>query len=447
MRFAVSLILLIAPLAQAAEPRPVSFQQDLAPLLLERCQGCHGPDKIKGGYRLDTFEKLLQPGESGVTPITPGRPDTSELYRLLATSVDEDRMPNKGEPLTTTQINLFKRWIEDGAKYDGPSPTASLTSIAGDREPAAPPEVYRQPIPITALAFSPDASILAASGYHEVTLWDPATGHLVGRIPRMAERVFSLDFSPDGKRLAVAAGQPGSLGEVRLCDVEHRKAHKPLDRLSDVVLVVKFSPDGSLLAAGGADNLIRLYDVATGKRLQTIEEHADWVTGLAFSPDGTKLASASRDKSARVVNVRDGEPLAAYLGHEEAVYAVGWASDGKSLLSAGHDRKIHAWVLAESKGLGRIVGLSGDPLQIAIAGPHAFVCTTDGLLRQYNVNAREPLRDYVKSGDWLYSVAVNDKQHWVAAGGYSGGITLWDTATGAKLRGWLAAPGYLPAPH
>src|SRR5687768_9621664 len=104
-----------AEVARAADQaNRVSFARDVAPVLLNRCQGCHGPDKSKGDYRLDTFERLLAPGSSGAPIVTPGKPDESNLYRLLVTPDEDDRMPKKGGPLAPAEADLVKRWIEQG---------------------------------------------------------------------------------------------------------------------------------------------------------------------------------------------------------------------------------------------------------------------------------------------------------------------------------------------
>src|SRR5688500_17467331 len=66
-------------------PPTVSFRRDVVPIPVARCPGCHGPEKVKGDYRLDTFAALVQPGSSESAPLTPGKPADSELYRLIAT--------------------------------------------------------------------------------------------------------------------------------------------------------------------------------------------------------------------------------------------------------------------------------------------------------------------------------------------------------------------------
>src|SRR3954463_7563454 len=166
-------VILCAPSAWAAEgTKPVSFIGDVAPVFVKHCQGCHGAEKAKGKYRLGRFERLMKAGGRKDAPVVAGKPGASAVYRLITAKDEDDRMPQKADPLPAAQVALVRRWIEEGAKFDGADAAAPLASMVKDEEHAAPPEVYRQPVAVTALAFSPDGKQLAVSGYHEVTLWD-----------------------------------------------------------------------------------------------------------------------------------------------------------------------------------------------------------------------------------------------------------------------------------
>src|SRR5688572_24703496 len=180
----------------AAEP--VSFTRDVAPVLRAKCLTCHGPEKAKGNYRLDTFELLKKPGSSKIAPITAGDPSQSHLYELLTASDEDDRMPQKDEPLPTAQIASIERWIREGATFDGPDPKASLASLVGFTEQPEAPGAYASPVPIIALAFHPGEDQIAVGGYHEVTIWDAADGRLRRRLGNVAQRTFALAYSHDG---------------------------------------------------------------------------------------------------------------------------------------------------------------------------------------------------------------------------------------------------------
>jgi WD40 repeat protein len=424
---------------------PVSFRIDISPILLQQCQSCHGPEKSKGKYRLDTFNRLLHPGKSKDATIVAGEPQESALFRRITSHDKDERMPQKADPLPAMQVELIRRWIEEGAKFDGPDRSATLASVVPGPEEPAPPEAYREHVPITALAFSPDGRTLAASGYHEITLWDPMEGKLLGRIQKLPERTWGLSWSPDGKLLAAACGMPGVRGEVRLCDPVEHVAVKVLDRIADMMLVVRFSPDGNHLAAGGADNALRVYEVESGKRELLIEQHADWVTDLAFSPDGSRIVTASRDKSARVFDARTGATDAAYLGHEEPVFGATFSDDGKTIFSAGRDRKIHAWSATDAKAIGQITITEGDPLKLLAFDGHLFGCATGGSVCEYSQGDRQRVRVFAGASDWVYCLALEPAHHRLAGGCYDGRVRIWDSESGEAVQTFLAAPGLRPS--
>lgn len=437
--------------AVAAEQTPVSFAHDIAPVLVKQCQSCHGPDKSKSQYRLDSFSRLTHPGKNKAAPIIAGDSAKSELYQLISTTDEDDRMPQKADPLPAAQIDLIKRWINQGAKFDGPNPAAPLASFAGAASYPDPPAVYPRPVPITAIAFSPDGQELAASGFGEITIWNPTDGKLLHRIKGLPERIWGLSYSPDGKRIAVAAGEPGVCGELRICDRDATTAGRLLERISDMMLAVRFSPDGKRIAAGGADNAARIYDVETGKRELLIEQHADWVTDVAFSPDGSKIATASRDRSARVFDSHTGEMLAAHLDHEDAIFGLAWSDDGKEIYTVGRDPDMHIWdasngnLAGGGKGKGETGGKvflsNGDSFKVVAAGDKVFSCSADGVVREIDREKPSVARSFPTAPDWVYCLAFDPKSHHLAAGCHDGRVRIYDAASDELIGHFEAAPG------
>ncbi|MBT7969971.1 MAG: DUF1549 domain-containing protein, partial [Verrucomicrobia bacterium] len=99
----------------------VSFNDEIRPLLSNSCYRCHGPDEEdrKAKLRLDTREGATK-DHKGFTAISPGKVEDSELIYRIVTD-DEDEMmppPGKGARFTKEQIELFKRWIEEGGEYE-----------------------------------------------------------------------------------------------------------------------------------------------------------------------------------------------------------------------------------------------------------------------------------------------------------------------------------------
>ena len=120
-------------------------------------------------------------------------------------------------------------------------------------------------MPVTAIVFSADGQQLFVSGYHELTVWNPADGKLINRIKNVGQRTYALSLSPDGKLLAVGCGAPGRLGETRLLDSATGELKNVLGSTGDVVLDVAFSPSGDRIAVGAADGIVRVFEVPGGK--------------------------------------------------------------------------------------------------------------------------------------------------------------------------------------
>lgn len=282
---------------QKPDSTPVSYFKDIQPIVREHCAGCHQPSVKQGDLSLTTYEAFMVGAAKGKV-VQPGKPDQSLVIRYL-TRAEKPQMPFGQTPLTAEQIDLFRRWILDSAKDDTPAEAKS------NFEPGK-PVVYQAPPVITALAYSPDGSLLAVSGYREVLLHKADGTGLVARLPGISDKITSLAFSPDGAVLAAVGGTPATFGEVELWDVAQRKLRRSIKLTSDTLFGASFSPDGSKLAFGGTDNEIHVIEVATGKELLGVKQHDGWVFGTVFSQNGSQIVSVGRDGAAKLTNVADG---------------------------------------------------------------------------------------------------------------------------------------------
>ena len=439
-RIANLLCLMFLLRANAAEPR-VSFTKDIAPIFVSKCLACHNAEKAKGNYRLHTFDALNKAGSSKEAPLVAGKPSESKLFQLITAKDEEDRMPQKDEPLSSQQIATIRNWIAQGASFDAADRNVALAVLSPPKHVDA-PKAYRVPVPVTALAFDPSGEQLAAGGYHEITFWNSQSGELMKRIGNIAERTFDLAFSPDGRWLVSASGTPGKIGETKLFDATNGELAKILATTADAQLCVAFSPDGKKLAAGGADNAIRIWDVESGKLEFTIEQHADWVLALAFSPDGAHLASGSRDKSARLFKAATGELDETYTGHSEFVTAVAWA-DAKSVVSVSRTKTAHRWNIKDAKKTAEFSGWEGDVTRLIAAGTNLFSASLDGRVRQHSFASKQLVRSFdPPHRDAIYSLAVHEATRRLASGSHDGEVRVWNADDGKLSLKFIAAPGY-----
>lgn len=138
----------LSKLPPAAKRKGVTYAKDIHPMLEGTCFRCHGPEKQKGGLRLDSLEAILKGGEDGKI-VTAGKSDKSPLVIAIAQIDDEKAMPPKPKPgqfgrgpggpggpggapggppgggrggfgppkpLTSEQIGLVRAWIDQGAR-------------------------------------------------------------------------------------------------------------------------------------------------------------------------------------------------------------------------------------------------------------------------------------------------------------------------------------------
>lgn len=96
----------------------IDFDSQIRPILEDRCFRCHGPEKPKSGFRLDTRETALKGGKEGVD-IIPGKSAESPLVYYIARLVEDMEMPppDRGDPLTPEQVGTFRAWINQGANW------------------------------------------------------------------------------------------------------------------------------------------------------------------------------------------------------------------------------------------------------------------------------------------------------------------------------------------
>lgn len=203
---------------------------------------------------------------------------------------------------------------------------------------------YRQ----RGIAFSPDGSTLATTkgSFRGIKLWDIAEGTIRKEL-RDSTISLSVDnvlFSPDGTTLASYKYK-----YLNLWDVVTGKNRK-LEKHTDFVGGIAFSPDGKILASCSKDQTIILWDVDTGSIKHTLKGHTDFVTSVSFSPDGKTLASGSIDETIRFWDLETGTHVKTFKESEVNVTQISFSPNGRFILSGGKgDSKILLWDVKTEK--------------------------------------------------------------------------------------------------
>src|SRR6266542_2680044 len=100
----------------SAQGRRIDFRRDVEPILRANCYQCHGAKKASAQLRLDGKELAMKGGISGAV-IIPGNSKDSRLMKRVLGEGDEARMPLGGAPLKANQIELIRKWIDEGAEW------------------------------------------------------------------------------------------------------------------------------------------------------------------------------------------------------------------------------------------------------------------------------------------------------------------------------------------
>ncbi len=116
----VAVLLCLAARLEAA----VDFAKEVEPILVKRCSECHGADQQKAKLRLDSRAAAQAPAKSGKVALVPGKAAESELLTRVISSDPDEVMPPKGERLSSAEVDILKRWIEEGAVWPETDPLA-----------------------------------------------------------------------------------------------------------------------------------------------------------------------------------------------------------------------------------------------------------------------------------------------------------------------------------
>jgi WD40 repeat protein/serine/threonine protein kinase len=310
------------------------------------------------------------------------------------------------------------------------------------------------------IAFSPDGRRLAAgSEANTVKVWDVETGQEVFTLRGHTEPVLSVFFSPDGRRLAslgwdngtvrvwdLPPGEPGvsTSGGRMLTPRFSRRRH------SASPWSVAFSPDGQRLAvaSGVADGNVRVYDATTGDLLHTLAGHLDRVISVAFSPDGRRLVSASMDRTVKLWETATGQEVLTLRGHTDSVIRVLFSPNGQRLASVSADGTLKVWdatpleadgqrhalTLRGHTGIAYDVAFSPDGLRLASA-------STDQTVKVWDAATGQEILTFREHTDKVLCVAFSPDGKTLASGGPDAVVRLWDAATGRKVRNFSVYKG------
>ena len=142
--------------------------------------------------------------------------------------------------------------------------------------------------------------------------------------------VHSVDYSPDGRRIAAAS----TIG-IWIYDARFGGEIALIGPYERWVRSAAYSPDGKRIVSAGASKAVRIWDADTGALLNTLKGHQRLIKSAAYSPDSKRIVSAGNDSTVRIWDADTGAPLKMLKGHTEKVSYAAYSPDGKRIVSGG----------------------------------------------------------------------------------------------------------------
>ena len=423
MRTALVPLLLVLPLAAADAP---SFNANVAPLLQQRCAGCHAAKVHMGGLSLDDYAGIMKGGSHGPAVIA-GKAEDSRIILMLTAKITPS-MPMDGTNLSPAEIDTIKAWIDAGAKPPAPGEAAPQPASA-----AIPKIVPRVPVKpqIFDLAWRPDGTLIALAGFRQVRLVNPATKETVATLDGEADAVRALAFSRDSKLLAAAGGLPARKGEVKIWDVDSRKLVQTVAGHADCIYAVAFSPDGKSIATSSYDKLLKLWDVSSGKEIRTFKDHIDAVYALVFTPDGKRLVSGAADRTVKIWDAQTGERLYTLSEPQDGINAIAIDPTGERVAAGGLDKTIRVWKLGEKSGTleSSLIAHEDAILRLAWSpdGKTLISSSADGSIKILNAADLSEMGAIPAQTDWVYGLQFSPDGKRFAAGRFDGSLTFYNS--------------------
>jgi WD40 repeat protein len=300
---------------------------------------------------------------------------------------------------------------------------------------------------VFALDFSPDGRAIAVGYARELEVWDLLTAKR--RFSRTGPGPFpieSLAFSPDGRWIIAGYGSfnEAGTGSAQLIDAATgAQLGETFPGHENGVFDVACSPDGRQVALTSGE-IVDLWDVETHKLVHSLSSHSGFIHTIAFSRDGRYLASGGMDKVIKLWDRATGRQVRSFAGHKGFIRDVTFSPDNVHFASAAEDKSIKLWSVDSDRELATLHGHQNYVHCLAFS-PDGHLLASGGFDQTTKVWFATPSLQLTFHGHdgWVSGVAfgrdsdrVASASSILATGNF---LQLWDAVTGERIQSFPMA--------
>jgi len=244
--------------------------------------------------------------------------------------------------------------------------------------------------------------------------------------------VRSLSFSPDGSLLASG----GADRVIRLWRISDGKILRAFTGHTGGILSVSFSPEGNLLASGSDDNTIKIWHLANGIEVRTLRDHMGSVLSVSFSPDGVLLASGSGDGTIKLWRATDGIQKRTIVENRSRILSVSFSPDGVLLASGGSGKVVKLWRVKDGIEVHTLNGHEDNVWSVSFSPDGVLLASGsgDGTIKLWRVEDGTEIRTLRGHTDVVWSVSFSPDGALLASGSGDGTVRLWRVASGVEAQ-------------
>jgi FKBP-type peptidyl-prolyl cis-trans isomerase/cold shock CspA family protein len=293
---------------------------------------------------------------------------------------------------------------------------------------------------VFSVSFSPDGKrIVSGSADKTLKVWDAQTGRETLKLNGHLAIVLSVSFSPDGKRIV-----SGSLDKtVKVWDAQTGQETLTLNGHSRAVSSVGFSRDGKLIVSGG-DSSVKVWDVKTGRETLTLKGHSGGVTSVSFSPNGKQIVSGSGEYNKpgeiKIWNATTGEgTLTPTLrGHSHFVRSVSFSPDGTRIVSGGGEvpfnnkpGEVKVWDAQTGQETLTLRGLSNGVGSVSFSpdGKRIVSGSADKTVKVWDAQTGQETLTLNGHSSEVTSVSFSPDGKRIVSGSYDRSLKVWDISS------------------